>query len=389
MSRIQIGLIARASPTTCAGSWRRAIWPAGSQRCGPRRPGTSSSSSRRSRTAPPARTWSEHTEEMAKGWEFQPRRGKDEIARSPIPQRRRRLVRAASSTTWCCGWMMSATVTTGAPRHKSMESSPRLQAFVRPHERPQLSHPRQFRVRSLMAYGTVGGDRRKAWPGCPQGTPRAVHLVDEVANAIDLFNEYLLMAPAYSIPRLLAPQRRPQFPDGHRAVGDSRELSPHPGGVPYQGAAGSGVPEGQGQGDGEARRVSAAQRLNPNGGSTALGHPFGATGARGSPGRAVEELYATDRAGQPRDRLDLRRWRPGQQWRCCCWRTRHVPSRGLPDPGHPRSRGDCRSVRDSGPCFKPAGRARVWISLRPDRGDDLEAFQGVAVSFIKIAPSVT
>src|SRR5205814_1118411 len=36
----------------------------------------------------------------------------------------------------------------------------------------------------------------------PAETPR-VRLVDYEINAIDLFNEYLLMAPAYAIPRLL------------------------------------------------------------------------------------------------------------------------------------------------------------------------------------------
>ena len=50
--------------------------------------------------------------------------------------------------------------------------------------------------------------------------------------------------------------------------------------------------------------------MNPNGGSTALGHPFGATGAR-IISQAVKELAAMA-DGEPRHRQHLRRRRPGQ-----------------------------------------------------------------------------
>ena len=49
------------------------------------------------------------------------------------------------------------------------------------------------------------------------------------------------------------------------------------------------------------------ERMNPNGGSVALGHPFAATGAR-ILSQAVKEL-AGDAHGQPRHRQHLRRWR--------------------------------------------------------------------------------
>jgi acetyl-CoA C-acetyltransferase len=120
----------------------------------------------------------------------------------------------------------------------------------------------------------------------PSETPR-VRLVDYEVNAIDLFNEYLLMAPAYSIPRLLARNRLTYADVGlweiHEAFAaqlathikalqdpaflkDKAKVSPKLGALPVD-------------------------RVNPNGGSTALGHPFAATGAR-ILSQAVKELHA-------------------------------------------------------------------------------------------------
>ena len=53
------------------------------------------------------------------------------------------------------------------------------------------------------------------------------------------------------------------------------------------------------------------ERFNPNGGSVAIGHPFGATGAR-ILSQAVKELCG-DGAGQARRGVDLRRRRPGDR----------------------------------------------------------------------------
>ena len=109
----------------------------------------------------------------------------------------------------------------------------------------------------------------------PADLPR-VKLVDWEIASIDLWVEGLLMAPAYAIPRMLARQQL-RYDDialweiheafaaqalAHIAlledrnflrerVGVDRDFGPFP-----------------------------RERVNPNGGSIALGHPFGATGAR-------------------------------------------------------------------------------------------------------------
>jgi acetyl-CoA C-acetyltransferase len=120
----------------------------------------------------------------------------------------------------------------------------------------------------------------------PAGRAR-VRLVDHELAAVDVFNEGLLMAPAYAIPRLLA--RNNLTLDGidlweiHEAfaaqvlcnvaaieneafVREKAGVSASPGKFPWD-------------------------RLNPNGGSVAIGHPFGATGAR-ILSQTVKELAA-------------------------------------------------------------------------------------------------
>jgi acetyl-CoA C-acetyltransferase len=123
----------------------------------------------------------------------------------------------------------------------------------------------------------------------PATTPR-VRLVDLELGAIDLRSEGLLMAPAYSIPRLLARQGLTYDAIGlweiheafsaqvacHLAALDSPRFLADKAGVT---AALGKVPR---------------ERMNPNGGSVALGHPFGATGAR-ILAQAVKELAALPR----------------------------------------------------------------------------------------------
>jgi acetyl-CoA C-acetyltransferase len=120
----------------------------------------------------------------------------------------------------------------------------------------------------------------------PATTPR-VRLVDYEINAIDLFDEYLLMAPAYAIPRLLARNGlryddialweiheafAAQVATHVKALQDEAFLREKAGVEPKFGRF-------------------PVERMNPNGGSTALGHPFGATGAR-ILSQAVKELSA-------------------------------------------------------------------------------------------------
>ena len=120
----------------------------------------------------------------------------------------------------------------------------------------------------------------------PANTPR-VKLIDYEIASVDFRTEGLLMAPPYAIPRLLARHsltyndiqlweiheafaaqvlahlKALQSPDFIRnKAGVTADLGPFP-----------------------------RERVNPNGGSVALGHPFGATGAR-ILSQAVKELAA-------------------------------------------------------------------------------------------------
>ena len=120
----------------------------------------------------------------------------------------------------------------------------------------------------------------------PAARPR-VRLVDREFAAVDVFHDGLLMAPAYAIPRLLARNGlaleaidlweiheafAAQVLCNIAAIEDEAFLR-------------------------EKVRIDARlgrfprERLNPNGGSIAIGHPFGATGAR-ILSQAVKELAA-------------------------------------------------------------------------------------------------
>lgn len=120
----------------------------------------------------------------------------------------------------------------------------------------------------------------------PSDVPRA-RLVDFELGAVDIQNEGLLMAPAYAIPRLLARNNLRyediQLWEIHEAFAAQ---------VLYQLKAlesADFVKEKAGV-DRELGRIP-RDRINPNGGSVALGHPFGATGAR-ILSQAIKELAA-------------------------------------------------------------------------------------------------
>jgi acetyl-CoA C-acetyltransferase len=118
----------------------------------------------------------------------------------------------------------------------------------------------------------------------PKDLPR-VKLVDWEIASIDLWVEGLLMAPAYAIPRMLARQNL-RYEDialweiheafaaqvlAHIALLEDRTFLRERVGVDHDFG------------------VFPRERINPNGGSIALGHPFGATGAR-IMSQAVKEL---------------------------------------------------------------------------------------------------
>ena len=120
----------------------------------------------------------------------------------------------------------------------------------------------------------------------PSNTPR-VKLIDWEIGSVNFRVEGLLMAPAFAIPRLLA-RHDLRYDDIflweiHEAF--AAQVAFHIKSLqdPVFLRDRAKVPRDFG--------AFPKDRLNPNGGSTALGHPFGATGAR-IIGQAVKELAA-------------------------------------------------------------------------------------------------
>jgi acetyl-CoA C-acetyltransferase len=120
----------------------------------------------------------------------------------------------------------------------------------------------------------------------PAGRPRA-RLVDWEMAAVDVFHEGLLMAPAYAIPRLLA---------RHGLTLEAIDLWEIHEAFAAQVLCNVAALESEAFLR-EKARIEAPlgkfpwTRVNPNGGSVAIGHPFGATGAR-ILSQAVKELSA-------------------------------------------------------------------------------------------------
>jgi len=118
----------------------------------------------------------------------------------------------------------------------------------------------------------------------PESVPR-VRLVDWEITAIDLRKEGLLMAPAYGIPRLLVRNGLTYADIGlweiHEAF--AAQVAAH------MKALESATFLRDKVGITASLGAFPRERVNPNGGSVALGHPFGATGAR-ILSQAVKEL---------------------------------------------------------------------------------------------------
>ena len=126
----------------------------------------------------------------------------------------------------------------------------------------------------------------------PASLPRA-RLVDFQLGAVDVFTEGFLMAPVAAIPRILARQNLTYDDialwEIHEAFAaqvlcnlkglDDKAYVREKAGVEHRFGS---VPR---------------ERMNPNGGSIALGHPFGATGAR-ILSQAIKELAALPRGSR-------------------------------------------------------------------------------------------
>jgi acetyl-CoA C-acetyltransferase len=120
----------------------------------------------------------------------------------------------------------------------------------------------------------------------PQSIPKA-RLIDYELGAVDIQREGLLMAPAFAIPRLLARNELNYADINLWEIHEAFSAQ-----VLYQLKAldSPAFVKDKAKVDAPLGTVP-RERLNPNGGSVALGHPFGATGAR-ILSQAVKELAA-------------------------------------------------------------------------------------------------
>ncbi|MGM0558281.1 MAG: acetyl-CoA C-acyltransferase [Myxococcota bacterium] len=220
----------------------------------------------------------EHCEEMAKEWDI-PRDWQDEIALNSHNN---------SSAAQDAGFFDDLIVPyAGAskdafPRsNTSMEKLGKLRpAFDR--ENGTLTAGNS----SPLTDGAAG-----VWLSTEDGLDRfdddrpRVKMLDWEVAAVDIFTEGLLMAPAYAIPRILARNDLGyddiELWEIHEAF--AAQVACHIKALEDEGFLKDRVGVDRDFGD------FPTDRINPNGGSVALGHPFGATGAR-ILSQAVKEL---------------------------------------------------------------------------------------------------
>jgi acetyl-CoA C-acetyltransferase len=224
----------------------------------------------------------EHTEEMAKTWHI-PRAEQDELALASHQR---------SVAGWNAGFFDDLVIPwAGVARDTlpradtSLEKLGKLKpAFDRTSGQGTLTPGNSSPLTDgAAALWVATGEGLKR---LPDALPRA-RLVDWEIGAIDLWHEGLLMAPAYCIPRLLT-RHDLRYDDIalweiHEAF--SAQVLCHIKALEDRAFLRDKV--GVDRDFGTFPR----ERMNPNGGSVALGHPFGATGAR-ILSQAVKELSA-------------------------------------------------------------------------------------------------
>jgi acetyl-CoA C-acetyltransferase len=226
------------------------------------------------------RSMGEHTEDMAKDWNIG-RREQDELA---LEGHQRTI--AAQDRGFFADLIVPVDDTSKdhfPRRDTSLEKLAKLQpVFDRTSGRGTLtagnSSPLTDGAAAIWVANDEGMDR------LPNNLPR-VRLVDFEMAAVDIFTEGLLMAPVSAIPRLLA-RHGLKFNDIalweiHEAF--SAQVLCHLKALQDSDfvRAKAGVEHNFG--------TFPRERMNPNGGSVALGHPFAATGAR-ILSQAVKEL---------------------------------------------------------------------------------------------------
>ena len=281
MSRVQIGLGQNLS------DWLRRVVQAGStaQRIGllrKLRPSDIRLFVPEVKNRVTGRSMGEHTEDMAKTWNIG-RREQDELALQS-----HRMAVAAQDRGFFADLIIPVDGITHdhfPRRDTSLEKLAKLKpAFDRTSGRGTLTAGNSSPLTDGAAAIWVATDEGLA--RLPSTTPR-VRLVDFEMAAVDIFKEGLLMAPVTAIPRLLA-RHRLTFNDIalweiHEAF--SAQVLCHIKGLEDRNFVRekAGVEHTFGS--------FSRDRMNPNGGSVALGHPFGATGAR-ILSQAIKELAA-------------------------------------------------------------------------------------------------
>ncbi len=224
----------------------------------------------------------EHCEEMAKQWKIA-RSDQDRIA---LQSHQRAVAAMAAGFFDDLVIAVDGVAKDGVPRADS--TAERLASLKPAFDRTSGQGTITAGNASALTDGAAG-----IWVANDAGVARMLsnraraRLVDSEIAAVDIFHEGLLMAPAYAIPRLLARNGLTlgaiDLWEIHEAFAaqvlcnvaaiesedflrEKVRIDAHLGKFPWE-------------------------RLNPNGGSIAIGHPFGATGAR-ILSQAVKELAA-------------------------------------------------------------------------------------------------
>ena len=226
----------------------------------------------------------EHCEEMAKQWKIA-RADQDRIA---LQSHQRAVTAMASGFFDDLVVAVDGVVKDGVPRaDSSAEKLASLKpAFDRASGAGTITAGNASPLTDGAAAIWVANDAGLA--RVPAGRPR-VKLVDFEMAAVDIFHEGLLMAPAYAIPRLLA---------RNNLTLDAIDLWEIHEAFAAQVLCNVAALESEDFLRNKVRIEARLgkfpwERLNPNGGSVAIGHPFGATGAR-ILSQAVKELAAME-----------------------------------------------------------------------------------------------
>jgi acetyl-CoA C-acetyltransferase len=227
----------------------------------------------------------EHCEEMAKQWNIS-REAQDEIA---FESHKRSVAAMAAGFFDDLVISVNGTAKDGIPRaDSSLEKLATLKpAFDRDSGKGTITAGNASPLTDGAAAIWVADDAGMKRLTGNANVRNAVKLMDWEAAGVDIFTEGLLMAPAYAIPRLLA---RNKLALGSIDLWEIHEA------FAAQVLCNVTAIEDE-TFVREKVKVSHAlgkfpwDRLNPNGGSVAIGHPFGATGAR-ILSQAAKELTA-------------------------------------------------------------------------------------------------